>query len=385
MEIRRLVASDYDELLSVLNKSFAAVRNRPVDFLRGQPKMWGRDDLHMGRHLGIFLDGRLVSCVGIYPLTLCVGEKKLHFATTGNVATLPEYAGRGYFSKLFSLAMQEAEREGYDALRLGGQKQRYVRFGFEDAGALYQASFSEKNRSAVCESAYASVSFERLTENSLSDLIYIRELTSKAPCYVERYPTEGERDVYLVLHSKYSEAYIAKRGGAPIGYLCCADEGKNITELRAQLSEDFTNILAAWQAKMQATVTVPIAPWMQDELFSMSCLADCITVQASTKIKLLKPERVIDAFLSLKHKMSPLPSGEFTLKIKDLCAVRLCVDAENAYCKRVEEGSADLALDAPSATKLLFGNFPVELFGSLPACARAWLPLPLCWNFLDLV
>ena len=119
MEIRTLCVHDYDALLSLLNQSFATVRNRPVDFLRGQPKMWVRDDAHMEKHLGLFEDGRLVAVVGIYPLDLRVGDTVLRFATTGNVATLPEYAGRGYFSKLFSLAMEQAEKDGSDALRLG--------------------------------------------------------------------------------------------------------------------------------------------------------------------------------------------------------------------------------------------------------------------------
>ena len=245
MEIRRLKKEDYDELLSMLNKSFAAVRNRPVDFLRGQPKMWVRDDEHMARHLGLFEDGKLCSVVGIYPLTLRVGDTLLRFATTGNVATLPEYAGRGYFTKLFSMAMEEAEREGYDALRLGGQKQRYGRFGFEDLGVLYQALFSEKNRAAFPQETYTDVTFERLTRESYEDLAYVRNLSAKSPCYVERYATDRERDVYLVLHSKYSEAYVAKRGGKPIGYLSASDGGENVGEIRGEDTDAIFSVACA--------------------------------------------------------------------------------------------------------------------------------------------
>ena len=234
MEIRTLNKNDYDALLSLLNASFAAVRTRPVDFLRGQPKMWVRDDAHMGRHIGLFEDGRLVSVVGIYPLTLHVGDKVLRFATTGNVATLPEYAGRGYFTKLFSLAMERAEREGYDILRLGGQKQRYGRYGFEDCGALYSVTFSEKNRAAFKEESYTDIVFERITRESLAELRYARELSEKSPCFVERDPMENERDTFLVLHTKYSEAFIAKRNGIPCGYLSIADGGKTVMELRAE-------------------------------------------------------------------------------------------------------------------------------------------------------
>ena len=385
MEIRRLKASDYDELLYVLNTSFAAVRSRPVDFLRGQPKMWGRDDLHMEKHIGLFEDGHLASVVGIYPLNLRVGESTLRFATTGNVATLPAYAGRGYFSKLFSLAMREAEREGYDALRLGGQKQRYGRFGFEDCGTLYSAELSEKNRSAISENAYGDIVFEPLTEKSISELRYIRLLTAASPCYVERCETKGERDVLLVLRSKYSDAYIAKRGGRPIGYLCAAENGQTVTELRAEQTEDFLNLACAWQRQMERTVTLPIAPWMHDELRALSSVAEIVRAYAPSKFKFLHLERVADAFLKLKNKLSPLPEGTLCIEVKDYGFLRLTVGADGAYCEKIENTKADLTLDARSAAKLLFGPLPATAFGRLPAHALAWLPLPLSWNFLDLV
>ncbi len=385
MEIRRLGASDYDELLFVLNTSFAAVRSRPVDFLRGQPKMWGRDDLHMGKHIGLFEDGRLVSVVGIYPLNLRVGDITLRFATTGNVATLPEYAGRGYFSRLFSLAMEAAEHEGYDALRLGGQKQRYARFGFEDCGMLYRAQFSEKNRAAIPAADYSDITFSLLTESSVFELRYIRELTAAAPCFVERYETEGERDVLLVLRSKYGDAYIAKRAGRPIGYLCCADGGQAVTELRAENASDFRRIVAAWQKESGWSLSVPIAPWMQTELSDMSRVADCIDMISPSKFKLLRAERVIDAFLKLKNALSALPAGVLDLEIEGYGSLRLSVDVEGARCERVENASADLRLDTMTVLKLLFGPLQATAFARLPAYALAWFPLPLSWNFLDVV
>lgn len=384
MEIRRLKKEDYDALLNLLNTSFAAVRDRPVDFLRGQPKMWVRDDEHMARHIGLFEDGRLCAAVGIYPLPLRVGDTLLRFATTGNVATLPEYAGRGYFTKLFSLAMEEAEREGYDALRLGGQKQRYARFGFEDLGVLYQALFSDKNRAAFSSESYADISFEALARESCADLAYVRELTAKSPCYVERYPTENERDVYLVLHTKYSEAYVAKRQGRPIGYLSASDGGKYIGEIRTENADAFFAVLCAWQARVGGMLHVPLAPWMKEELAKMARVAEGVQVLSPSKFKILHPDRVIDAFLKLKQSLSPLPEGELLIEIQGFGTLRLSVKDGLAECKYVQE-KAQLSLDSMDAARLLFGHLPSSLIADLPPHAEAWLPLPLSWNFLDLV
>lgn len=385
MEIRRLKKEDYDALLDLLNTSFAAVRNRPVDFLRGQPKMWVRDDVYMGRHLGLFEDGQLVAAVGIYPLELAVGNETLRFATTGNVATHPSCAGRGYFTKLFSLAMKEAELEGYDALRLGGEKQRYARFGFEDCGTLFRAELSEKNRAAFDESRCAGITFMPLSEDSLAELRYVRELTAKAPCYVKRYPTEGERDVLHVLRSKYSEAYIAKRAGCPIGYLSAADMGKTVTELRAESAEDYLAVACAWQRGVGETISLTLAPWMKEELVCLSSVAQTVTVLAPSKFKFLHPERVADAFLKLKHSLSPLPNGTLSLEIAGYGVLRLCVDETGASCTLTNGTKADAFLDGATAAKLLYGHLPPSLFADLPSFAAAWLPLPLSWNFQDLV
>ena len=145
MEIRRLKADDYDELLSLLNGVFANKYGREMDFLSEQPRMWKRDDASMGKHIAVFEDGRMVSVVGIYPLPVFIGNEKLNFATTGNVATLPEYEGRGYFTKLFSMAMEEVKKMGIDVARLGGARQRYARFGFEPSGLCFKVELNSDN------------------------------------------------------------------------------------------------------------------------------------------------------------------------------------------------------------------------------------------------
>ena len=136
IEIRKLNKDDYDELFEVLTKTFENKNKRPVYFDKAQPKMWVRDDEHMARHTGVFEDGKLVSVVGVYPLPLVIDGENFMLYTTGNVATLPEYEGKGYFTKLFKMAMQEIEDLGADGARLGGARQRYGRYGFEGGGIL---------------------------------------------------------------------------------------------------------------------------------------------------------------------------------------------------------------------------------------------------------
>ncbi|MBQ8685052.1 MAG: GNAT family N-acetyltransferase, partial [Clostridia bacterium] len=146
MEIVRLKKENYDELIGLLNLVFTAKNKKEMDFEKDLPKMCVRDDEHMGRHFGVFEDGRLVAALGVYLLPVTVAGEKLLFSTVGNIATHPDYQGKGYMNALIERAMQELADIGADASRLGGLRHRYNRFGYENCGRMYQASFNEHNR-----------------------------------------------------------------------------------------------------------------------------------------------------------------------------------------------------------------------------------------------
>ena len=72
-------------------------------------------------------------------------DKEINFCTVGNVATHPDYEGRGYMNILFNQAMEIVKEEKYDACRLGGDRARYLRFGFELCGGNYSYYITPKN------------------------------------------------------------------------------------------------------------------------------------------------------------------------------------------------------------------------------------------------
>ena len=91
MEIKRLKKENYDKLISLLNLVFSKQNGCEMDFEKELPNMCVRDDAHMRKHIGLFVDGKLVSVVGVYPLPTKVLDKKINFCTVGNVATHPDY------------------------------------------------------------------------------------------------------------------------------------------------------------------------------------------------------------------------------------------------------------------------------------------------------
>ncbi len=393
MEIRRLTADDYDRLLSLLNGVFAAKYKRDMDFLNEQPKMWQRDDEHMQKHIGIFENGYLVSVVGIYPLKVNILGEELLFATTGNVATLPGYEGRGYFTKLFSIAMDEIEKMGVDAARLGGARQRYARFGFEPAGTSFKLEFSEENRIKYFCDRGSDVQFIKVERGDLPALEYIDGLIRRKKFFVERGKDNGYLDLYRALGTKHSACYLAKKGERLIGYVCAACDnqfvgigefGRNITEYGYECDEDFFDMLSAYQRKTGSILNLTVAPHETELLEKLTDGCEYCTLVSPSRFKILNYEKIANALMKLKAEIEPLPFSEAVIEIENYGRIML-YNSESGAGAVLTDAAPDLSVTRAESTRLMFGHLPTFATKNVPESLRGFLPLPLSWNTLDYV
>ena len=394
MEQRKLNAGDYDRLLELLNTVFARQNGHPMDFLSELPKMWIRDDLHMGYHTGVFEDGKLVAAGGVYPLHVRIGGEPLLFATTGNMATLPEYEGRGYFSSIFTAMMKELEEMGADAARLGGLRQRYARFGYEPAGRAYHVRFTERNRVRYYQDAGKEIEFREIRREDLPWLQFCNSLMQRSVFYVERSSEEQYRDVYLTLRGKHATPYVALKDGVPVGYLSSGSggqyighalNGETILEFQCMSAEYFIPVICAWQRRVDQDISFHLAPYMQEELRQITPGAEAVSIVTPSRFKILHFEKVAAALMKLKHSIQPMMRGECVVGIEDYGNIRLYADGDTAGCEKTDAAPA-VTLDRLAATRVLFGHLPVA--ASVPAADPLlinWLPLPLSWCTLDVV
>jgi len=394
MELRKLTSKDYHELLEVLNVVFTRENKKKMDFLSELPKMWVQDDQHMGYHTGIFEDGKLVSVAGCYPLQAKIGEVPFLFATTGNVATLPEYEGRGYFTIIFNELMKELEQMNVDAARLSGARQRYARFGYEPAGTVYHFTFNERNRVQYFHDAGGNVAFRKIEKSDIMALAFCEALSRKSVFHVKRSTEDNYRDVYRALCGKHATPYLAIENGLPVGYLAAVDDktvcgqaqnGRHIYELRYNGLDKFIEIICAWQRRVSDTITFRLAPYMTEEMNLIIPCAEYMTVSSPSHFKILNYEKLIDALLKLKASKEPLLNGEIVLGIKDYGDIRLFVEKDNVGCEKTEN-EPEVILDQLTATRVIFGHMPLhgEMF-TMNAIWKNWFPLPFSWNIMDSV
>lgn len=376
--VERLRAEDYDELLDFLNRAFGHGAENSFDKIL--PVMWRRDEEHMGKHLAIRDGGKIVAALGVYPLRVRVAGQELLFATCGNVGTDAAYRGRGCMKALMEAAMEELDRIGADAVRLGGQRQRYERYGFVPVGIKRIYELNQKN---VADKVIPQVSFRPIARTDAEALAFAAKLQRAKPFYVERGDADSFYDIMCAWNNR--------------PFLAVDGEGKNIGVL--SVSPDNTEIAEQYAVDAKAEYAILQSWMMQNSLWSVSCTAqpwdrdfirligaDCESMKQTfvTQCKIIHWNKICNALLGL-YKDAEIPSGSFTLEIKDSCFLRF----EGRSCRAVDSAIPDLSLDDSHAARFLFGYEQPGAVCALPPQKAAWIravfPLPFGWNGQDRV
>lgn len=383
--IRRLCAGDYDEALDFLNMVYS-MAGRPHDFLRALPRMWARDDEHMGKHIAVIRDGQIRSMLGVYPLPVQICGRRLLFSTVGNVATHPYETGRGYMSLLLDAAMKRLDEIGADASRLSGLRQRYARYGYEPVGLQYTFELTAHNVRARRGAAGSGISFVGMGPKDRALLERAGELQRRGLMFAERGDAQS---FYRTLSAWESRASAAMRDGRMIGYLVSDGAGRAISECIAEDEAAAADMLCAWITENALPgVRFSAEAWRSGLTRRLIPLCEGWSSAPPCRFYLRSWDRVTDALLALKRSISPLPDGEAVIGIEGWGALSMTVQGNMTFAGRTDR-APDLCLKPDMAAHLLTGALPPECVCPLPekkaALLSAWLPLPLTWCTLDRV
>lgn len=384
MEIRKLKKVNYDELINLFNTVFSRKNKRNMNFENELPKMCVKDDEHMGKHIGVFEGDKMCAALGIYPLPTMIGDENLLFSTVGNVATLPEFEGRGYMNKMMIAAMEELTCINADASRLGGNRQRYNRFGYENAGTLYKFSFTEYNRVKCFPDFKDDIEFVKIKKDDHEALQYTLDLHNKGKIHVIRSSDFGYRDVFASLTAWRNTAYVINKAGKRIGYLSVSPTLETIAEIHTDTPEHLPDAVCAWQKECGENVTISFAPYEYKEMQPFYRICPEMTIAMPSHFKICNWEKVIGALMKIKASYTELYDGEFILGIKDYGSIMMRSKGNVTECERTS-APADFEVDHLTATRLLLSPYPCICDGNGSALLSSWCPLPLSWNLQDRV
>ena len=102
------------------------------------------------RNCLIFKDGsKVVSLVEYVDQIVLVNESEIKVAGITAIATWPTYRGRGFMTKLLKHCIPLMREEGYAFSDLGGDRQRYGRFGWENGGREWRFRITPRSLHTV--------------------------------------------------------------------------------------------------------------------------------------------------------------------------------------------------------------------------------------------
>lgn len=361
---------DMPALLDFINMVFSMVR-RPHDFASLLPKAYSDAHSQPEIHVIAVEDGRIVGCLGMlrFPLEVC--GHRLRLGYLGSMSVHPCVRGQGVMKELVHRQIAIAQAEGLDMLALGGQRQRYQHYGFETCGTGYHYSLTAANmRHALPEETGTAFTFRPMAE---ADVPFAFGLYAARPVTGAR-TAEG---FLPCLRSFQHNPQLVLRQGTPVGYFTLLPENNAITELAFT---DAALVLPALKAWMLHTGTrslrVEAAP--QDVSLNRLLAPVCegFTVADNAMYRLLRPETVLPAYMSLQATLAPLADGHFTAQLADLGAYTIAVEGDQASVTPAEK--ATLALDAFQMHQLFFGCNPFGIAADIrQQVPSGWFPLPL--------
>lgn len=376
MEIRQLKAEEYSLVLENLNDVFGKSGNKVVDFTQLLPKIFDGSGECAMRHFGAFDGEKLASLVGVYLMPVVIDGEKFQFATVGNMITRPEYEGLGLMSKVFAYGMEMARTLGAQAVRLGGARHRYERFGVTPAGNSCRFTISEK--CVKYHRPRVEIGFSPIGEGDMAALSFARRIYENSVFYVDR---GDEKGFFRSLCNYSAKAYLAyrKADGEKLGYILASKDQSQVIECHALDSESVWDVLASWCLALGKDFAIDL-PGAQINLCRLlSYRAEEFSVAPASSFAVFDYMALSRRLLELKGKEVKLPAGKLVLDIAGYGRFCLSYDGTTASGEFTGE-KADVCLSPIQATRFLFGPLmPAMTEKEANPLANAWLPLPLSW------
>jgi predicted N-acetyltransferase YhbS len=378
--ILQLTANDFEEAMDFLN--FAFNMHDSHNFSEMLPSIYRPTDEHMANNFAIKKDGRIIAIVGMFPITWHVGGVPLRVTGIGGVSTHPDHRGSGLMTALMEHVVSLMKTQGYHLSWLGGQRQRYLYFGYERCGSMSVFTMNKRNIKHTLDGD-PGIRFEPLASEAKDWLVKAKALHDAQPIHCHR-PLEDFYRHCIGWHHKPFAAL--DNDGRMVGYLVTNKNSDFLPELLADNDDIAMQMIHAWVAHhCEGSATIDLPPLSRDLVHNLGRYCEQASVRSSGNWQVIDWIAVTDALMKTRRRNTPMADGSVVLAIEGYGAIQLQVSGDEAGCAAAD-GPPDLRCNAPTAMRLLFGPLAPSQVMPLPANAaplEPWCPLPLTWPRQD--
>lgn len=363
--------ADRDDIIDFGNYVFSQT-NIPHDFKKLLPKVYadGVEGIEQWHFLAK-QNGKIRGMIACKPLTMHVLDKTLHYGSVGTVSVHPYSRGEGHMKVLMSLMIADSRAKNYDMLFLGGQRQRYNYFGFEQAGLGVKCLLNATNvRHALKNVDASGVTFSELTEERLEEVDYACRLSQTQLLHGER--PRGE--FLAIMHSWKSCCKLIRVDGRMAGYMM-GDGRELVLEEESLLPRVLKALFEQEPARESLSMLVPV--YCTERVRFLARLCEGVSVKPVELINVLNWKNVLEAFFLLKAGYTTLEDGEACVRVDNQTVTIRVKDGVPAV---TEGGENPTELEHLEAQRLFFG---VEQTVLPDLRYKNWLPLPFYISTAD--
>lgn len=358
----------YDELMDMLNYVFG-FSSADYDFQKLLPKLYASKENACHDNYVVAENGKIKAAVGAFDDILSVCGEEIKCRGIGNVAVHPYSRSKGYMIDCMNMSIDDMIEDGVDVSFLGGHRQRYGYFGFEDGCPRYNVRITGASAHHYFKNVKTDpVEIKDVGEGDTEILDMMFALYEKKP---QRSIRPREK-FYQILRSWTHQPRAFFIGGAFVGYGMGGINELTLTDLKY-----FDSVIHAF-VEIHGDINLGIPAWNTPLFEAALRVGDSPSINESYMLSVFNYKKVIGALLKLKASIEPLPDGEFTVLIHGYagdCKLKLSIVGGKTSVEDYD-GETEFELEHKDAAKFFFGIHSPE-WKKLGLNTRAWLPLPL--------
>lgn len=366
---------DYEDIIDFGNYVFK------LDFPSLLPKLY-RNHRELAQYHYLVKEGkRIKAMVGSFPLGLKVCDRNLKVRGIGTVSVHRYSRGEGYMRLLMDKAVKEMKEEGCDFAVLGGQRQRYEYWGFTPCGISININFNSSNIKHVGIDIEDTYEFARYDKCGADDLERAVELHDSQIVHAIR-----EKDNFIDASSSWDNGVLFIYNKSEFaGYMCVSSNYEKIDEILLRNPGEIDKVIISYMRYFKLKSVQMCMYWHRTEEFmKLSRFCENYSINDSCNIYVINYRRVIETFMNLKHRFSPLSEGVLVLNVEE--NGRYKIEVKDGVVK-VEETDIPyhLSVSHLNASSLLFSHssFINPAYNCVNTLAKDWFPLPLFFPGLD--
>lgn len=371
-EYRKARAAEGPMILDFINMVFS-MGHEPHDFSRLLPKVYAHEDLWKVHYVAV-RDGKVLATVALLPLELSpVPGVTLKAGFVGSVSVHPYFRHEGHMKALLTMILEDARRENYDLLVLGGQRQRYGYFGFGKADPVLNYEIRGANvRHGLKDTDVSGVTFEPLKEDMAEELEKIRGAYLAGGNTCER----GDR-LFEYLGGWNAVPEVIRDNGKYIGYLC--RNGAEVYEMELDDPGLIRTVIRAFTERngsMKGCLPLYGSAYRK----GIAEIAEEVNVGDLAMIRVLNWARVLETYMTVRSGIRSVPDGTFGFSVKGEGSFRIRSENGKISVNPVNGGNGE-TMTPEKAVDLFFS------VGGAVNCEDPWLkpllPLPFHMGTMD--